>query len=135
MGIGAENVGSENVTRSDRPISRTFEPDTSLMTEYGIGFDGRSYWYQQYRYDMLDDALAYAQRDRSRLTGKPEDSGKHRWHEPEAPTPAQEECMAELGIVFDGRYYRYDGYRYDRFIDAINYAQLTHARPGTSPNG
>ena len=36
--------------------------------------------------------------------------------------------MAELCITFDGRIYRYRGYRYERFTDAVNYARLDRAR-------
>ena len=36
----------------------------------------------------------------------------------------------EFGIGFDGRRYRYRAYRYDLFVDALNYAQLKRAKPG-----
>ena len=36
--------------------------------------------------------------------------------------------MAELCIRYNGRSYGYRGYRYDRFIDAVNYARLDRAR-------
>jgi hypothetical protein len=31
--------------------------------------------------------------------------------------------MAPLGIQFDGRAFRFAGYRYDRLADAVNYAR------------
>lgn len=46
--------------------------------------------------------------------------------------------MAELCIRYNGRSYGYRGYRYDRFIDAVNYARLDRGRgfsegPGDDP--
>ena len=35
--------------------------------------------------------------------------------------------MAELGVTFDGRSYRYREYRYDLLSDALSYARLDHA--------
>lgn len=34
----------------------------------------------------------------------------------------------ELAIGYDGRSYHYRGFRYDRFLDAVNYARLDGAR-------
>jgi hypothetical protein len=36
--------------------------------------------------------------------------------------------MAELGVTFDGRQYRFQDYRYDRLEDAIAYARLCSRR-------
>lgn len=42
--------------------------------------------------------------------------------------PATEsQQMVELGITFDGEYYIYSEYKYDRLSDAINYAKLHRA--------
>ena len=41
--------------------------------------------------------------------------------------------MAELCITFDGRIYRYRGYRYEHFTDAVNYARLDRARGFVEP--
>jgi hypothetical protein len=48
---------------------------------------------------------------------------------PSEPPRTTEELMARLGIVFDGRSFRYGGYRYDSLADAVNYAELEHRRP------
>lgn len=62
------------------------------------------------------------------------DSGdQHCRLESEEPNMATQRLMAELGIAFDGRYYRYEEYRYDRFVDAINYAQLFQSRSVMPP--
>lgn len=104
------------------------ETATHSMAQSGVAFDGRSYWYRQYRYDQLADALAYARLDGARSDVQAEAGDQHHWQEPEVPTTATQKLMVELGIAFDGRCYRYDEYRYDRFVDAINYAQLTQTR-------
>jgi hypothetical protein len=36
--------------------------------------------------------------------------------------------MSEFSIQYDGRHYRYCGYRYDRLEDAVDYARLMRAR-------
>ena len=42
---------------------------------------------------------------------------------------ADERClMAELSIIRGGRWYYYDGYRYERLSDAVAYAQLVQGR-------
>lgn len=66
-------------------------------------------------------------------------------HQPSAPPTVRPEPVAslvqpslsesamaarlrDLSITFDGRDYRYQGYRYERRDDAIAYAVLVHAR-------
>lgn len=105
------------------------ETSTRLLAESGVAFDGRSYWYRQYRYDKLADALAYARLDGARPAAMQAEAGdQHPWQEAEVPTTATQRLMVELEITFDGRYYRYDEYHYDRFADAIDYAKLPQAR-------
>jgi len=54
--------------------------------------------------------------------------------ETHAPGADENRSMAQrLGIGFDGRYYRYRDYRYDRLSDALNYARLEQARSGAQP--
>ena len=43
--------------------------------------------------------------------------------------------MAELCIRYDGRRFHYRGYRYDRFLDAVNYARVDRERGFTEPLG
>lgn len=89
-----------------------------------IVFDGRYYRYKSYRYDLLSDALAYARLDVTRSEPFVEVRDYGKWTTAEKPTAAERQTMADLNITFDGRSYRYEQYRYDRFADAINYAQL-----------
>jgi hypothetical protein len=43
--------------------------------------------------------------------------------------------MAQLRIRYDGRSFHYRGYRYDRFVDAMNYARLDRGRGFSEPVG
>lgn len=97
------------------------------IIRYGIGFDGRFYRYREYRYDRLADALNYAELDIAR-TGRPPLQAQGEWLAPLRPTAEEQEQMASLGIAFDGKHYLYDGYRYERCSDAINYARLKATR-------
>ena len=100
------------------------ETERSKMALLGIGFDGRYYRYREYRYDLCSDAVNYAQLDHSRSMYRTPSSAILPWKTPEEPTDDEKKVMSEFGITYDGKYYRYEGYRYDRFADAINYAKL-----------
>lgn len=124
------NASRHAMGLSDRNFEHG-ETATRLMARSGVAFDGRSYWYRQYQYDLLQDALAYAQLDMSGPIEPAENEGhRHYWQQPDEPNAPTKGLMAELRIVFDGKHYRYDEYRYDRYIDAINYAQLIKSRSG-----
>lgn len=94
--------------------------------DLGIWFDGRSYHYQQYRYDRLADAIAYARIDQRR-------PGHHAaplpssWEQWTAPTREEAESMAPWGIVYEHGSYRYREFRYDSLAQALAYARsATH---------
>jgi hypothetical protein len=78
--------------------------------ELGIWFDGRAYHDQQYRYDRLQDAIAYAKLDRSRpgFHGKPLPRYREGWH---GPTSEEAARMASFGIVYEHGFYYYGAYR------------------------
>ena len=94
--------------------------------ELGIWFDGRAYHYHQYRYDRLQDAVAYARIDRASPGFSDEPLPRHwdEWHE---PTQAEAARMAPFGIVYERGYYCYGSFRYDYLDDALAYAR--HAGP------
>jgi hypothetical protein len=69
---------------------------------------------------------AYATQNTARESG-PSSEGK-------AQGADEKLSAVELGIGFDGRYYRYRDYRYDRLSDAITYAKLESLRSGGSPS-
>lgn len=103
---------------------RRDEDETVQMAELGVAFDGRCYWYHEYRYELLPDALNYARIDRARPTYEPKIYVYPEWRPPEKPSAEQQRAMSELGVSFDGKHYRYREYRYDHLADAINYARL-----------
>lgn len=98
--------------------------------EYGIWFDGRAYHYQQYRYDRLPDAIAYARIDRHRPGFHAEPLPSH-WEEWQGPTSAEAAQMANYGIVYERGAYCFGPFRYDSLADALNYAQRTNALPAS----
>lgn len=92
------------------------------VAQFGIGFDGRYYRYKDYRYDRLSDALNYAELESGR-PGWQATHGFAQWLEPHQPTAAELALMAPLAVTFDGKYFNYESHRYERCIDAINYAK------------
>jgi hypothetical protein len=76
-----------------------------------------------YRYEQLGDALAHARQTRS--GPDEEDSSDPSMQRPAfvPPTDAEQMLMASLGIQFDGRAFRFAGFRYDRLADAVLYAR------------
>lgn len=90
----------------------------------GIGFDGRYYRYRQYRYDLCSDAVNYARLDSAKPAYRSKISNALPWTALEEPTDMERQKMTELGVTFDGKYYRYESYRYDNLADAIGYAGL-----------
>lgn len=94
-----------------------------LITEYGIGFDGRYYRYREYRYDHLADAIRYAELERARGGRQPAED-QPQWLEPLKPTEDERVLMEQFAVAFDGKFFLYEGYRYERCTDAINYARL-----------
>ncbi|MGE5651159.1 hypothetical protein [Noviherbaspirillum sp. UKPF54] len=106
------------------------ENEKRQMAELGVTYDGRSYRYKEYRYDLLSDALNYARLEHSSssyLEEQEEAPAPPQWIEPDKPTEADKRMMEKLAITFDGKYYRYHDYRYDHLVDAIHYAQQTRS--------
>jgi hypothetical protein len=114
------------VSNSGRQIEsgQLAESTERQMAHSEVVFDGRYYRYKQYRYDLLSDAVSYAQLDASRATSQTEPDVYPQWVEVDQPAEAERQTMADLNITFDGKYYRYGAYRYENFADAINYAKL-----------
>lgn len=90
--------------------------------ELGIWFDGRAYHYQQYRYDRLQDAVAYAKVNRERPGFHTEPLPRH-WEEWREPDKAESARMAPFGITYEHGLYCYGQFRYDLLDDALDYAK------------
>jgi hypothetical protein len=103
-----------------------------LMSEFSIRYNGRHYRYDRYRYDLLEDAVDYARLQcalppEERLDGADAMAASE---VVEAPDESGRELMAAHGITFQDGVYRLGECRYDRLVDAVNYARLRrlHAR-------
>jgi hypothetical protein len=97
-----------------------------LMAGFSISYNGRHYRYDRYRYDLLEDAVDYARLQCALPQSKRLDAV-------EVMPPAEEvglpdeparELMVAHGITFQDGVYRLGEYRYDRLVDAVNYARL-----------
>lgn len=90
----------------------------------GVGFDGHFYRYRTFRYERCSDAVNYAKLDQGKQQYRTKVIDAAPWEKNVEPTDQEQGVMTALGITFDGRYYRYEGYRYERCADAANYAKL-----------
>jgi hypothetical protein len=98
------------------------------MAQFDIGFDGLRYHRNGYRYDRLEDAVAYASLMSTR-PGQEDTVGTFKQGKTLAwPTDAEQALMASLGIRFDHGAYRFEDFRYDQLSDAVNYAKLALQR-------
>jgi len=98
------------------------------MAQFDIGYDGLRYHRNGYRYDKLEDAVAYASLMSSR-PGPEETVGTFAQGKTLAwPTDAEQALMAPLGIRFDHGAYRFEDFRYGELSDAVNYAKLALRR-------
>jgi hypothetical protein len=98
------------------------------MAQFRIRYDGRRYHRNGYRYDKLEDAVAYASLMGSR-PGRDDTVGAFVHARAFAPpTDAQRGLMASLGIRFEEGAYRYETFRYDELSDAVNYAKRAPRR-------
>jgi hypothetical protein len=124
-------------TQDEHPLESAVEAFAALppapldpehpLAKLGIRHDGLRYVYNGYRYDQLADAVAYATLVRARA--QPDPGGPFAQQGSfVAPTDAQRALMASLAIEFDGRAYRFQGYRYDALSDAVDYAKLVLGR-------
>lgn len=99
-----------------------FVADTEQLP-YGIVFDGRGFHYREYRYELLQDAIQYAELERRRPGFVDTPQVAKCWKRFDPPTPEQQSLMKEAGIVYLGARYCYGPYRYDLLDDALNYAK------------
>jgi hypothetical protein len=98
------------------------------MAQFGIGYDGLRYHRNGYRYDRLDDAVAYASLMHSRASREDTAGPFTQLRMVTLPTVAEQGLMASLAIRYDGGAYRFQGYRYDGLSDAVNYAKRAPER-------
>lgn len=97
------------------------------LARLGVRRAGWSYRFRGYRYDRLEDAIAYARLVRARAWQKrPEDFDLHGRvvDDDPPPGPSQVLLMASLGVTYHAGRYRFCGYSYDSPADAVAYARL-----------
>lgn len=119
-------------TNSDDSTDETAHHDRAnavdsdrLMAEFSIIRSGRYYWFDGYRYEHLEDAVAYAQVIRARRqASRANASLPTRFDIAELPNASDRQLMTELSITLENGCFVFDGFHYDRLIDAANYARL-----------
>ena len=119
------NSESERLTSSETRAAEaqpTKTECTHLLAQLSIQSRGRHYYYRGYRYDRAEDAIAYARLKQSTAT---EDSlAATPVDAIEWPSEDDSRRMADLSISFENGVYLFGTYRYDRLVDAVNYAEL-----------
>lgn len=132
-GAPAPNPG--NTPDAPPPDVRQGVPRSNLdgqeqqMSMMGVRFDGRQYRYRTYRYDRLSDALNYARLQPAPAPDGQEEEAFHDIPREALPDESQNHLMAQLGITRQDGRYCYREYRYDRWADAVAYAQLPKTPP------
>jgi hypothetical protein len=96
-----------------------------LMAELWIIEGGGRYFYDGYSYDRLSDAIAYAQL----IRGQPRRPGQ--CESIDFQTASDLQLMKELSISYANGCFVFEGFRFDRLIDAANYARLRRSSAAT----
>jgi hypothetical protein len=125
------HVRPENTLRflsESRGVDRTPQKPQEWLLRQSVGFDGRHYQYNGYRYDRLADAIAHVALTRTRPSLLEPKGPYSAERSVEPPTARDREIMASLGIVAIGHAYRWRAFRYDRLEDAVAYAALMQRR-------
>jgi hypothetical protein len=120
-----------SVPPSEEQPSPVTQEIKELMAELRVRYNGGHYFFQGYRYDRLEDAVAYARLERGRashgLAEEPESAPAHA-HEAAFPVAAERSQMQAFGVSFEAGRFVYKSFRYDRLKDALAYARLDRAR-------
>ena len=131
------SFSSSFLAAEEQAASAAYEPahvteeSKELMAALSIRYNGRHFCFHEYRYEHLEDAVAYVglQRDRA-LRGLTEElaSGAADTDTPELPSASERRAMEELGVSYQAGRYVFKGFHYDRLRDALAYARLERAR-------
>lgn len=109
---------------------RQCKGEPPLVSELGIWFDGRSFHYQEYRYDRLEDAVAYAKIDQ-RHPDRRQVVLPKTWEQWCGPTNGELDLMAAFGISYEQGSYHFREFRYDTLEQAVAYARIILEAPAT----
>ena len=125
-------AGAEAAAPAPAGSSQSAGDRHRLMAGFSISYNGRRYRYDRYCYDLLKDAVDYARLQCALPPPERPDAADAMAASEvtEAPDESARELMAAHGITFQEGVYRLGEYRYDRLVDAVNYARLRrlHAR-------
>ena len=120
---------STDMGRSDAPVPASADvleerqQRSRVMQEFNITYDGRSYQYNGYCYDALADAVGYARLMRSQPLNENPAGPFVPQSAVTIPSNIDRKLMTALGISFQAGRYHFQTFRYDRLVDAVNYAQ------------
>lgn len=121
------NIPLENAT--GLPASVVSQDEMNRAMSSGISFNGAQFVFQEFKYDKLPDALAYAELVTIRDGVHPSVSCPADWLERGVPNETDQVLMTKYGIIFEEWRYKYQDYRYDRLADAVNYASSQNTVP------
>jgi hypothetical protein len=114
-------VARNNETAQDRDAAEVER--LRLMSEFSIVHGGRHYYFDDYRYERLADAVAYAQVLQSRASPRSDTCSRARFDDVESPDAADRQLMTTLDISFENGMYQFEGFRYEHLADAAGYAR------------
>ena len=101
------------------------------MTELGVSQVGRTYRFLSYRYDRLEDALAYARVVKARASQHlPEDEAPVTFFADDDQPPAASDgpVMASLNISYSAGRYHFANFTYGSLADAMACARQLRRR-------
>jgi len=105
-------------------------PQEAMMAELGIVPEGRHYLFASFRYERLQDAVAYARLARAR--GDAVAPTPAALPAPRAPTDAERHEMVALAVFARSGRYHFREFVYDRLSDALAYARRARSRLRTA---
>jgi hypothetical protein len=115
---------SSGSIHANDPTQPADEADSSrLMAELSIEHEGRYYHFGGHRYERLEDAVAYAQLVGALPSRQRDSTAIKRFDAVEPSNAVERQLMLELSISFENGCFVFDGFRYDKLIDAANYAR------------
>ena len=116
-------MSSESIHPNDPTAPADAADGSRLMAELSIAHAGRYYHYGGYRYERLADAVAYAQLVCGQPSQQRDSAAIERFNTVEPTNAVERQLMLELSISFENGCFVFDGFRYDKLIDAANYAR------------
>lgn len=116
-------MSSESIHPNDPTAPADAADGSRLMAELSIAHAGRYYHFGGHRYERLKDAVAYAQLVGAQPSQQRESAAIKRVDAVEPTDAVERQLMLELSISFENGCFVFEGYRYDRLIDAANYAR------------